>query len=302
MKLTAILSFPLLLATAIAADVGGEGSIRGLAGISGGGSIGPISGSFRACFSEVSTVQVHGKGTVPMKELQVGDLLLTGEGSYKPVYAFGHLDRDSKATFLQLQTESSTLEITGEHMVFVDNKSSPVRADTVQVGDVLQGSVVKRTTSIERTGLYAPFTESGTLMVDGIKASSYISVQEDAKDSIRLLSDQNLAHVMLSPFRMMCMGVSSELCQNYNEDGVPPVIAFGLKLSQYCNSLNALAQLLLLSTLLLMAGAFMIVESVFGATFAPTALLGLVLMFGMLKASSKANNMSIRGIRKVKTV
>ena len=43
-----------------------------------------------ACFSEVSTVQVQNKGPVAMKDLQVGDYVLTANNEYQPVYAFGH--------------------------------------------------------------------------------------------------------------------------------------------------------------------------------------------------------------------
>ena len=41
------------------------------------------------------------------------------------------------AEFVQLVTQESTLEMSGEHLVFVAGKANPVRADSIQVGDVL---------------------------------------------------------------------------------------------------------------------------------------------------------------------
>ena len=73
--------------------------------------------------------------------------------------------------------------MTGQHLVFVDGKTNPVRADSIQVGDRLQAetsnAVVKKIMLVTRNGIYNPLTSSGTIQVNGIAASSYIAFQEE---------------------------------------------------------------------------------------------------------------------------
>jgi Hint module len=108
-----------------------------------------------ACFSEVATVQVEGKGPVAMKDLQLGEKVLTASHDYEPVYAFGHRHLTQAAKFIQF---NDALEITGAHLVFVEGKVNPVRADSVKVGDFLQGGEVKSIKTIQRAGVYTPLT------------------------------------------------------------------------------------------------------------------------------------------------
>merc|ERR1712176_1478428 len=117
-----------------------------------------------ACFSGNMEVFVQGKGATPMKALQVGEYVKIandGEG-YERVYGFAHRDPDKYAEFVQLHTSAGTtpLEMTGEHLVFVDGKTNPVRADSVQVGDHLKAenidAVVEKIKLVTRNGLYNP--------------------------------------------------------------------------------------------------------------------------------------------------
>ncbi|CAB9508229.1 expressed unknown protein [Seminavis robusta] len=78
------------------------------------------------CFSESALVQVASKGDIAMKDLQLGDRVLTASGTYQPVYSFGHYQTDHKATFLQIHTSidsssSKPLEMTGNHLIFLAN-------------------------------------------------------------------------------------------------------------------------------------------------------------------------------------
>lgn len=107
------------------------------------------------CFSAVATVQVEGKGPVAMKDLQVGEKVLTASNDFEPVYAFGHRHLTHTAKFIQF---NGGLEITGAHLVFIEGKVNPVRADSVKVGDFLQGGEVKSIKTIQRSGLYTPLT------------------------------------------------------------------------------------------------------------------------------------------------
>lgn len=76
------------------------------------------------------------------------------------------------------------MEATSNHFVFVQNpqgKKEAVPAGTLKVGNILYGpdgaqEVITNIRSVTRDGIYAPFTPSGTIIVDGIEASSYASL------------------------------------------------------------------------------------------------------------------------------
>lgn len=91
--------------------------------------------------------------------------------------------------------------------------SSLIAGDTVltQSGDL--GAITKME-NVTRRGIFAPFTMSGTIVVDGIVASSYVSLQEqgDGQLSHKLmlggfevpLTMQWMAHVVQAPHRLLC--------------------------------------------------------------------------------------------------
>ena len=215
MKLSIV--FALCAATSVSA---GDGGIRKRDLASAGGSI-----SVPTCFSEVSSVHVFGKGSVDMKNLQVGDRIFTGE-TYQPVYAFAHRDTTTETDFVQIQMDQrNTLEATGGHLVYVDGKSGPVRVDSIEVGDVLQGAVVTKIGSVQRAGLYAPLTLDGKLIVDGAKASNYVSLEQVDGHALLRHNIQFFSHLGISPFRLLCTGVSSNICESYNDDGIPTVLS-----------------------------------------------------------------------------
>merc|ERR1712176_1590548 len=103
---------------------------------------------------------------------------------------------------------------TGEHLVFVEGKTNPVRADSIKVGDILQAqdktAVVEKIALVHRTGIFNPLTSSGTIQVNGITASTYISFQKENKEyvkfqgGIEIMSHHNAAHVAITPYRFYC--------------------------------------------------------------------------------------------------
>jgi len=262
------------------------------------------------CFSEISTVQVENLGSVTMKKLQLGARVLTQSGTYEPVYAFGHKNPTKTAEFLQLQTAASSLEMTGGHLVFLEGKTNPVRADSIKVGDVLQGENAKVTKigSVQRDGVYSPLTPSGTVVVDGIVASSYISLQKDSNEFVELqggfstfMSFHDGIHMVLSPYRMFCMGVSSSLGNAYTEDGIPVFASYGMDLAKWANNQNVVVQFFLFLAVGALAGAFMFVENTFGATFGPLALVAGAGAYVMMKKSGATTSLGFR-VNKIKSV
>ena len=247
---------------------------------------------FDLCFSGTSTVQVENVGSVAMKDLSVGARILTQSGSYEPVYAWGHKNPSKAADFLQFQTKESKLEMTGGHLVFLEGKTNPVRADSIKVGDTLQGNNGKVETikMVHREGVYTPLTPSGTVVVDGIVASSYISLQKNANEFVELQGGYSSfmpfhdgLHMAMSPFRMFTMGVSSSLGNVYNEEGIPMYAAYAMKFAKWAEQQNIVVQLVLFLAVGALAGGFLFVENTFGATHAPLAMVVGAVALSLMK-------------------
>jgi hypothetical protein len=181
------------------------------------------------CFSGETTVEVKGKGTLPMKELKVGDDVLAETGHYETVYSFGHRHETVEASFLQFLP--SSIEISMDHMLKIDGRYIP--ASAVKVGDELETGTGELLTvdsihTVVRKGVYAPFTTSGTIIVSNIKSSSYIAFQDS--DCLVVggwktpLSFQWLAHGSQSPHRtwIQLFGVKDEA---YSDMGMSSWIA-----------------------------------------------------------------------------
>jgi len=167
-----------------------------------------------------------------MDELSLGDKVLTGSGKFEPIYSFGHKNQDATGDYVRVSVKQSNkqrleLELSPQHMLLV-NSSRFVPASMVTMGDnvtVADNGVgtVEHITMVERPGLYAPFTPSGTLLVNGVVVSAYVALQESETLVVggwsTPLTLHWLAHVFESPHRMACR---AGLCktETYTEDGV----------------------------------------------------------------------------------
>jgi len=171
------------------------------------------------CFSGNTLVQVAEKGETMMRDVRVGDRVLTEGGVYETVYSFGHRDEKLPAKYLKILP--SSLEVSQDHMVFVDQKGA-IPASLIEVGDKLidfhGGTIlVEEIHEIERVGAYSPFTHSGTLFVNGILSSSYISFQNSSVLKIGVIETpftyQWLAHAFMAPNRIWLRLIG------YNQNG-----------------------------------------------------------------------------------
>ena len=200
------------------------------------------------CFSEYDTVQVNNKGTIPMKELRIGDLVLTSSNIYEAVYSFGHYNPELETEFIRITTSSSCskpLEISKQHMLFVKGKAIP--ASLVKEGDLLSMTTpsssstvrVEKVGTVLRKGVYAPFTASGTIVVNGVLASTFIAFQDS--DVVMLggrirtpLTFQWLAHMFESPHRTIC-SVAPKWCQReqYSSTGISLWVYVPFKVTEW---------------------------------------------------------------------
>jgi hypothetical protein len=204
------------------------------------------------CFSSVATVSVLGKGVVAMQDLQVGDKVLSANNRFQTVYTFTHMHRTKTSGFLQIYTEESEtpLELSPKHMLFLEGKVNPLPALLVKVGDAVAGAngprVVTDIRSVVREGFYAPHTTDGTIMVDGILASTHTSFQGTEyleAFGVKTLSHQTFHDFLAAPFRKFCMLVSIDLCNKYtDEDGYNLWDHLGKQIVHFCKKQHILVQ------------------------------------------------------------
>lgn len=217
------------------------------------------------CFSGNTVVQEKRKGSIRMSELQVGDQILDQHGNYDKVYSFAHRDASLEGHFLQFLP--SRLELSKHHLVFVANKGKVIPASMVRVGDILShGQQVTAIRRVHRVGVYAPFTMSGTIQVNGVVASTYVSLQEDS-DVVQVggfstgLSWHWVAHLSQSPYRIVC-GLWNWHCSCGTEphSGISMWVAGPLRASQWWIEQKTIVMILVLVPVLTIVAVAGLVE------------------------------------------
>jgi hypothetical protein len=219
-----------------------------------------------SCFSSHNWVDVMGIGLVPMDQLRIGDFVRARDDLYSRVYSFGHIQHDVEAEYIQIYVTGlpDPLEISALHMVFVDNKA--IRADAVKVGDILGEyqdlHVVQMVKTIKRRGVYAPFTESGDIIVNGILASSYVQVFSGAPSSS--IDQHKAAHAFLTMRRVLCRW-KFEYCMNesYTEEGFATWVVPFAKVVDRFDENNAIWKFFLIGICLIYATIALILEHIF---------------------------------------
>jgi len=193
--------------------------------------VGNVGGIF--CFSGNSLAEVKDVGLVRMADLQLGDLVKVSSNKFEPIYSFAHKNADIvSADYLKITTDIDrpSLEVSGDHMIVLAS-GKIVPASALQTNDILmteteeEVAVVRSIQSITRQGAFAPFTASGTIVVNGIVASNYIAYQQGSEYmKIGLMetpfSYHWIAHTFNSVHRLavMLFGISIE--ESYTDDGI----------------------------------------------------------------------------------
>ena len=171
-----------------------------------------------ACFPGNASVVLRGGERVRMDELKIGDYVLsihptTGKPVYSKVYLWAHRDPHTTATFLHITHPHGHLHISANHLILSGDERRPVPADQLRVGDSIhflspclfqqqmdgqegeEGGDSRTLISVPvlhiqactQVGYYAPFTNNGLIVVDGIAASVYSHIsthsQSDSSSS-----------------------------------------------------------------------------------------------------------------------
>lgn len=190
------------------------------------------------CFSGSSLVEVQDtRGRVPMKELRIGDVVHVGHDKYEPIYSFGHYGPHVVGEFWEIATtgSASKLQISDTHMVSTPHRGF-VAASTLSPGDSVWNGDQTRELTIQsmrlvrgQPGVFAPFTPSGTIVVDGILCSTFVALTN--QDSISLLggaltlSHQWLAHSYEAFHRQYCSSMGGCAHETYTTDGLSTWVA-----------------------------------------------------------------------------
>jgi Hint module len=175
------------------------------------------------CFSGQNFVEIQHVGNVPISQLRIGDYVMSSDSKFTQVYGFGHFNHNRDGTFLQIMfhdnenretisfyrkhepSSLSFIEISVRHLLMIErnHKQYRVASGDVRVDDIVSGKRVKSIQVVIRRGVYAPLTQSGDILVNGILASNYVDLLE--LPSMILLPDQHtLAHIFFYPQRMFC--------------------------------------------------------------------------------------------------
>ena len=258
-------------------------------------------------FPGSAKVKVLGKSWVQMTELELGDMVFTGS-SYQPFYAFSHYKPRKKAAFLQIYTDSCSLlgplELSGEHLVYVSGKKHPVRADSIQVGDILiqhqqagqpvveggEANVMK-IGKVTKTGMYAPLTKNGYLVVNGWKVSTYMALQ-DSPEFVMLqagafsthVSHQSFLNLVMSPIRLLCTSpavghaTKSRHCHSFNKEGLPQYVTTAIRHAHWLDAQhwNVVLQVLVFLVVLTAASVSWVLETILLPPVIPWLLLFMV--------------------------
>ena len=173
-----------------------------------------------------------------MKDLVVGDKVLTANGKYETIFTLHHFHRSKTSNFLQIYTDSlegeRPIEMSPDHLIFTDRMDYPVPASRVKVGDLIMTAwnglkEVTRIKSITRDGFFSPLTSGGdgTIVVDGIVASTYTSLTGNSHiettNGMKLMSFHAMMDISSAPYRAFCSSNgklniwSSNWCGNYQE-------------------------------------------------------------------------------------
>ena len=184
------------------------------------------------CFSGENSVEVQGKGLVSIDSLKIGDWVrVRGDDKYAQVYSLSHWNKHQEADFFQITAKSTTaemtIEATADHLLYALNGSTlkTIPASDIKVGDLLVAAdgtpaPVIHIDTVKRSGIYAPFTTTGEIVVSGVVASNYANIYNEENVGFPI-SFHWMAHAYKGIHRMAC-SVNFDWCNNeaYTDDGI----------------------------------------------------------------------------------
>lgn len=144
-----------------------------------------------SCFPNDALVSTEDGRIVSMKELQIGDRVLSStDGTYSDIFLFTHKDESVASTFVKISTRSgNTLLLSEGHYLFVNDMAQT--ADAAEVGDTVTlasgaKDIILETQIVLAKGLHNPQTLDGNIVVNGILATTWTSAASPITASMLL--------------------------------------------------------------------------------------------------------------------
>lgn len=177
--------------------------------------------SVGSCFPSNATIELQSGKVIRMDELHIGDRVRVSEFKFSDVYMFSHRDETSApSVYLRVTAGEVSVVMTEGHYLHVKRKSSNpilVQALHVVVGDNVElGSglwkPVTDVSTVSAQGLFNPHTIDGSIVVDGIRTSTFTN-------AIAFRTSQAL----LSPIRALYNvgGIGERQMGSFLRRGVP---------------------------------------------------------------------------------
>jgi hypothetical protein len=211
------------------------------------------------------TVELRDGSSIDMRDLKVGAIVKVGTNdAYSRVYAFGHRDEHMLGHYLRMTLQDGRfVELSPDHLIFVRERAVP--ASMIQVGDELvDGKTsscveVRSIKKISRQGAYAPFTTTGSIVVNGILASTYVSLQENSTNLVLFHGhfDTGISHHLLAhSFLTVCRWIGSDKAL---AEWIPTLRTASIWVLN-----QSLMQCVLLPLLVCICAAILLIDEVFG--------------------------------------
>eukprot|EP00546_Thalassionema_frauenfeldii_P014653 CAMPEP_0178930232 /NCGR_PEP_ID=MMETSP0786-20121207/21102_1 /TAXON_ID=186022 /ORGANISM="Thalassionema frauenfeldii, Strain CCMP 1798" /LENGTH=738 /DNA_ID=CAMNT_0020606699 /DNA_START=108 /DNA_END=2321 /DNA_ORIENTATION=+ len=186
------------------------------------------------CIPGTARVTVWKKGEMELSRVSLGDRVLVASGPnhhhhqqqqqqqqhYETIYSFGHYHPTiSSHKFMTIDCTDDeghyySLTLTPSHMIVTEHggvipASMVIQGDRIRTGDGTVAVVTRITKNVKKQGMYAPFTESGYLIVDGLVVSNYVALlllDESSYNSWFLWNHHHqwLSHTLTLPRRWYC--------------------------------------------------------------------------------------------------
>ncbi|KAG0557672.1 hypothetical protein KC19_11G148500 [Ceratodon purpureus] len=196
----------------------------------------------QACFPGDATVRLEYGEVKQMTELELGDKVAVmkpdGSIAYEDVYVFGHKDASAMSQFLRLTLkpidvevsdhaiETRNLELTALHFVPISGTGGNlmykrardvIKGDKMWIQEASSGTttlfVVTKISQVTKQGLYNPYTLGGTIIVNGVVASShsewFLDGIFEALDLVHWLP--SVYQMVLLPVRILYNGMGKDL-------------------------------------------------------------------------------------------
>lgn len=149
------------------------------------------------CFPSQARVQVESeKKTIRISELRVGDKVLVEGNKYSEVFLFTHHMKTVRSKFIRISTASgASLALSPNHYIPVSGRLHASRKVTVGQNVTLSNGQLDMVISVTEEvlwGLHNPQTMEGSIIVDGIVASTFT-------ESIQ----PSTAFALLSPIKLL---------------------------------------------------------------------------------------------------